>query len=77
MSPTPTASPYADTRGASDHTTFSTSYLEKLRVVGGGPPFIKVGKAVRYKLADLDTWLAEQKRGSTSEYQDGSAHAVR
>jgi hypothetical protein len=59
---------YAETRGASIHSTFSTSYLEKLRVVGGGPPFIKVGKAVRYKLADLDTWLEEQKRGSTSEY---------
>jgi hypothetical protein len=68
MSPTSTASPYRDTRGASDHTAFSTSYLERLRVVGGGPPFIKVGKAVRYKLADLDTWLEGQKRGSTSEY---------
>jgi hypothetical protein len=68
MSSAPTASPYVDTRGASDRTTLSTSYLEKLRGVGGGPPFIKVGKAVRYKLADLDTWLEEQKRGSTSEY---------
>jgi len=37
-------------------------------VVGGGPPFIKVGKAVRYKLADLDKWLEGQKHGSTSEY---------
>jgi predicted DNA-binding transcriptional regulator AlpA len=68
MSSESTASPYTDTRGASDHTTFSTSYFEKLRVVGGGPPFIKVGKAVRYKRADLDAWLEEQKRGSTSEY---------
>jgi hypothetical protein len=68
MSFASTASPYRDTRGASHHSGLSKSYLEKLRVVGGGPPFIKVGKAVRYKLADLDTWLAEQKRGSTSEY---------
>jgi hypothetical protein len=59
---------YTNTRGASDHTTFSASYLEKLRGVGGGPPFIKVGKAVRYKLSDLDAWLAEQKQRSTSEY---------
>jgi predicted DNA-binding transcriptional regulator AlpA len=63
-----TLSPYRDTRGVSAHTGLSASLFEKLRVIGGGPPFIKVGKAVRYKLADVDTWLAEQTRRSTSEY---------
>ena len=63
-----TTSPYRDTQGASDHSGLSASFLEKLRVVGGGPPFIKVGKAVRYKLSDVDAWLAERTRRSTSEY---------
>jgi predicted DNA-binding transcriptional regulator AlpA len=64
----PTASRYVDTRGASQHTGFSESYHEKLRVIGGGPPFIKAGKAVRYDVCDLDAWMAELKRRSTSEY---------
>ena len=68
MSSAATTSPYRDTQGASAHSGLSVSFLEKLRVVGGGPPFIKVGKAVRYKLADVDAWLATRMRNSTSEY---------
>ncbi|MEY9575112.1 putative DNA-binding transcriptional regulator AlpA [Bradyrhizobium diazoefficiens] len=67
-SSSPTTSPYRDTQGASAHSGLSVSFLEKLRVVGGGPPFIKVGKAVRYKLSDVDTWLAARTCNSTSEY---------
>jgi hypothetical protein len=45
----------------------STSYLNKLRVVGGGPPFIKIGARVAYDPADLTTWVAQQRRSSTSD----------
>lgn len=29
-----------------------------------GPPFIKIGKAVRYRIEDLDAWLLSNRRGS-------------
>lgn len=31
--------------------------LRKWRVHGGGPPFLKLGRAVRYDTADLDAWV--------------------
>jgi predicted DNA-binding transcriptional regulator AlpA len=45
----------------------SPSTFEKLRLVGGGPRFIKLGRRVVYDPADLDTWLASNRRASTSE----------
>lgn len=40
--------------------------LERWRHTGGGPPFVKIGRRVCYKLTDLDTWLAHQRREHTS-----------
>jgi DNA helicase HerA-like ATPase len=40
--------------------------LAKLRCVGGGPLFYKIGKNVYYKRADLDEWLASRRRRVTS-----------
>jgi hypothetical protein len=62
------ASTYKNTRGAAEHLDCSASYLEKLRVVGGGPRFVKIGKSVRYKLEHLDDWASGRTFGSTSEY---------
>jgi hypothetical protein len=62
------ASNYIDTRGAAAYLACSTSYLEKCRVSGRGPRFIKIGKAVRYKIEDLDAWANSRAHGSTSEY---------
>ncbi len=41
--------------------------LEKLRITGGGAPYVKLGRAVRYELADLDAWIASSRRASTSD----------
>lgn len=71
-----TASNYTNTGGAAKHLSLSTSYLEKLRLTGGGPPFIKIGKAVRYRFGDLDAWFSAKVRGSTSEYPAPSARTV-
>ena len=46
---------------ASDYTGLSKSSLDKLRVYGGGPPYIKVGARVIYDRLDLDTWLIGKK----------------
>jgi hypothetical protein len=54
------------TRVAASYTGCSEGYLEKLRVIGGGPEFVKLGKAVRYEQEALDCWLASRRRRSTS-----------
>ncbi len=46
---------------------FSMSWLAKARMTGDGPPFIKIGKAVRYSEASLIQWMKGQQRLSTSE----------
>ena len=35
--------------------------LRAWRYQGIGPPFIKVGKLVKYDEADVDRWLAQQR----------------
>lgn len=41
--------------------------LERLRVSGGGPRFVKAGRAVRYRASDLEAWIEAHVLGSTSE----------
>jgi hypothetical protein len=52
---------------AAEYTNISKSSLNKLRVYGGGPIFIKVGARVVYDRIDLDTWLAGKKTANTSQ----------
>ena len=40
---------------------------EGWRLKGIGPRYIKVGRLVRYRIADLDLWLESQTRNSTCE----------
>ena len=59
--------PKLRTRQAAAYTGLAKSTLEKLRVHGGGCPYIRVGRVVIYDPDDLDAWLASHKRRSTSE----------
>lgn len=52
---------------AAAHVHLSKPTLERLRLTGDGPPYAKLGKAVRYRKADLDAWLASHLIHSTSE----------
>ena len=45
----------------------SASTLEKYRVFGCGPVFVKIGRRVAYRVEDLDSWIAANRRRSTSE----------
>jgi excisionase family DNA binding protein len=45
----------------------SVSWLAKARMRGDGPPFIKLGRAIRYSEAALIQWMKGQQRLSTSE----------
>lgn len=55
------------TKEAADYLSLSTTTLEKFRVYGGGPQFVRLGRAVRYRDADLATWIEDRVRVSTSD----------
>jgi excisionase family DNA binding protein len=52
---------------AAEFLKVSLSWLAKARMRGDGPPFIKVGRAIRYSEAALLQWMKSRQRLSTSE----------
>jgi predicted DNA-binding transcriptional regulator AlpA len=46
----------------------STSWLAKARMRGDGPPFVKIGRSVRYAESALLRWMKVHQRLSTSEH---------
>lgn len=53
---------------AADYCGVSKALLSKLRWVGGGPVYSKLGgKVVVYDPADLDAWLDARKVANTSQ----------
>ena len=57
------------TGDAAAYLGLSASYLNKMRVTGGGPVFLKLSRAVRYRHADLDVWISSRRHTSTSAAQ--------
>lgn len=45
----------------------SLSWLAKARMRGDGPPYIRVGRSIRYAEAALIQWMKSRQRSSTSE----------
>ncbi len=45
----------------------SRSWLTKLRVRGGGPPHVKLGRRCLYRRSDLDGFMRAHLRRTTSE----------
>jgi excisionase family DNA binding protein len=41
--------------------------LERLRLQGGGPLYIKCGRSVRYRETDLEEWVAARVVSNTSQ----------
>jgi excisionase family DNA binding protein len=62
-----TPQPVLDTREAAKYVGLAPSTLETLRVRGGGPRFLKIRRAVRYRFDDLEAWLSGCERRSTSD----------
>lgn len=58
---------YLTVREAAEYLRVSKSYLDKLRVHGGGPAFIKIGSRVLYTVARLDEFMAAREYSNTSE----------
>jgi hypothetical protein len=55
------------TAAAAAYCGSSASTFAKLRVYGGGPAYVKLGRRVVYDPNDLECWLATLRRRSTSE----------
>ena len=45
----------------------SPATLASLRTRGGGPPYLKIDSRVVYDPTDLEAWLDERRRTSTSD----------
>jgi excisionase family DNA binding protein len=52
---------------AATYLSLSASSLNRWRVSGGGPRYVKLGGKVLYDVRDLDQWIEAHKRRSTSE----------
>jgi predicted DNA-binding transcriptional regulator AlpA len=53
---------------AAKYVGLAESTLEKYRLTGGGPRFVRLGvRAIGYDVQDLDAWIDAQKRSSTSD----------
>jgi predicted DNA-binding transcriptional regulator AlpA len=63
---TPSEKLLIDTKALGILTGFSPRTLERKRVSGTGPAYVKVGKAVRYRPEDVQAWIANHLIASTS-----------
>ncbi len=61
------------TPGAAKRLNVSESYLNQLRVRGGGPKFLRLGRSIRYRDEDLAAWAEAGAASSTSEYTPHAA----
>jgi len=53
---------------AADFLRLSLSWLAKSRLRGDGPPYLKVGRSIRYVESSLMQWMRVRQRLSTSEH---------
>jgi predicted DNA-binding transcriptional regulator AlpA len=56
-----------DQHAVSEILSLSERTLERLRVSGDGPRFVRLGHSIRYRPADVEAWVADRVVGSTSE----------
>lgn len=54
----------------------SESWLNKSRMTGTGPVYLKLGGGVRYALPDLDAWLSSQRRTAVYAHANDNARAM-
>ena len=61
---------------AAEYLCLSRSFMRQRRCRGGGPCYVKLGRAIRYSLADLNAWLAENTRRNTVQTNHIKEQAV-
>ncbi|MBT4934800.1 MAG: helix-turn-helix domain-containing protein [Rhodospirillaceae bacterium] len=69
---------YFNTKQAASYLNLSQQYLEIARHKGGGPLYIKLAKAVRYRVEDLDDWMDKhtQKHTADTSFPDTSPEPI-
>lgn len=56
------------TLDAAKYIGISASWLNKSRMTGTGPVYMKIGGKVRYSVQDLQNWLAERRRTAIYDF---------
>jgi excisionase family DNA binding protein len=67
---------YLTTPETSEYLKTARGTLSKMRVTGSGPPYTRIGRAIRYKKSDLDQWMTERLTNSTSTYRTNTQREV-
>lgn len=65
---------FLSTKDAAKFLKLSRSTLAKMRIIGTGPQFHKLGRRVLYKSSDLRSWVERARFSSTSEYPQKREH---
>ncbi len=60
---------FVNTHEAAEYLGLAEITLQIWRQNGNGPPYVKIGRAVRYSLQDLDEWVNARKVSSTTEWK--------
>jgi len=68
MSTRQTANGVFTVRETARYLGLAESTLNKWRCIGGGPKYLKMGKAVRYRVSDINDWLDANERAHTSAF---------
>ncbi len=55
------ASQFLTERQAAQYILMSVFYLRQARVDGQGPAYLRHGRAIRYRLSDLESWLHKRR----------------
>lgn len=67
MSPVTSLPEFIDERQLSERIGIECTTLQNWRWSGKGPRYVKVGRLVRYNLADVLAWLAANTVGTEQE----------
>jgi hypothetical protein len=66
--PVPAGVGYLTVEAAARYLSLSKSHLDRLRCVGGGPRYSRVGRhAVRYAVDDLRAWMEARAVANTAQ----------
>ena len=63
------------TAEAATYIAKSASWLNKTRMSGTGPVYLKIGGAVRYLKSDLDAWLSGKRRTAIYDFANDNQRA--
>jgi len=62
-----TANDFLNREQAANFLNLRKCTLEAWAIRGGGPAFVKFGRAVRYRISDLEAYVKKQTRQNTIE----------